>query len=294
MKTERNILVAFLLNLLFSVFECVGGLYTGSVAILSDALHDLGDAMSIGVAWLLERKSKRAPDDTHTYGYGRYSVLGGFLTSAILLAGSLVVIYNATCRLFAPTDIDYNGMILFAVVGAVVNLIAAFVTREGDSLNQRAVNLHMMEDVLGWFVVLVGAVVMRFTDLRVLDPLLSMGVAVFILINAVKNLQEAANLFLEKTPAQIDLDALRKRLTDLEGVCSVHHIHVRSFDGVKHCATLHVVISGDAHEIKDAIRHEMESSGIDHVTIETEKQGEHCHDEVCTLSHTEHHHHHHH
>ena len=294
MKTERNILLAFLLNMLFSVFELVGGIYTGSVAILSDALHDLGDALSIGAAWLLERKSKRSPDDSHTYGYGRYSVLGSILTSVILLLGSAVVIYNAACRLLAPTDIDYNGMILFAVVGVVVNLVAAFVTREGDSMNQRAVNLHMLEDVLGWLVVLVGAVIMRFTDLRFLDPLLSIGVAVFILVNAVKNLKEAVDLFLEKTPQGIELDALRKHLTAVEGVCSVHHIHVRSLDGVKHCASLHAVISGDAHEVKDAIRREMAEFGITHVTIETEMPGEHCHEEACTLSGTEMHHHHHH
>ena len=294
MKTERNILLAFLLNMLFSVFELAGGIYTGSVAILSDALHDLGDALSIGAAWLLERKSKGRPDDTHTYGYGRYSALGGVLTSVILLLGSALVIYNAACRLLAPTEINYDGMILFAVVGMVVNLIAAFATREGDSMNQRAVNLHMLEDVLGWLVVLVGAIVMRFTDLRVLDPILSMGVAVFVLLAAGKNLQEAVTLFLEKTPQGITVETLRKELAEIDGVSSVHHIHVRSLDGVRHCATLHAVVSGDAHEIKAAIRHKMADFGIVHVTIETESQGEHCHEQVCTLSGAEHHHHHHH
>lgn len=294
MKTEHNILIAFILNLLFSVFEVVGGIFTGSVAILSDALHDLGDAMSIGVSWLLERKSKRPPDDSHTYGYGRYSVLGGIVTSMILLLGSCVVIYNAVCRLLVPTPIHYDGMIIFAVIGAAVNLIAAFVTREGDSMNQRAVNLHMLEDVLGWIVVLVGAVVMRFTQLRFLDPVLSMGAAVFILINAVKNLREATSLFLEKTPEEIDISALRERLTALEGVRSVHHIHVRSIDGFQHCATLHAVITADTHRTKDAIRHALEEFGINHVTVETEAEGEHCHEACCSLSGTEQHHHHHH
>lgn len=294
MKTERNILIAFLLNLLFSAFELVGGILTGSVAILSDALHDLGDAMSIGIAWLLERKSKQKPDDTHTYGYSRYSVLGGILTSLILLLGSGVVIYNAVCRLIVPTPIHYDGMILFAVIGVVVNTAAAFVTRGGNSMNQRAVNLHLLEDVLGWLVVLVGAVVMRFTELWVLDPVLSVGVAVFIFINAVKSLQEAACLFLEKTPKEISLSDLRHQLTALVGVSSVHHLHVRSLDGVQHCATLHAVISGDPHDIKAAIRNALAELGIHHVTIETEVQGEHCHEETCNLSGTEKHHHHHH
>jgi cobalt-zinc-cadmium efflux system protein len=150
MKTEKNILLAFLLNLAFSLFEFLGGIFTGSVAILSDAVHDIGDAVSIGVSFFLERKAKRLPDATYTYGYARYSVLGGIITTLILLIGSLAVIYNAVNRLFHPTEIHYNGMILFAIVGVLVNFFAALLTREGNSLNQKAVNLHMLEDVLGW------------------------------------------------------------------------------------------------------------------------------------------------
>ena len=155
MKTEKNILIAFILNLAFSIFEFVGGALTGSVAIVSDAVHDLGDAVSIGASWLLERKSKKQPDEVYTYGYRRFSVMGSLITTVILLVGSGIVIYNAIERIINPVEINYNGMILFAVIGAVVNLIAAFVTKDGDSINQRAVNLHMLEDVLGWLAVLV-------------------------------------------------------------------------------------------------------------------------------------------
>ena len=178
MKTERNILIAFILNLVFSIFEFVGGIITGSVAIMSDAVHDIGDAASIGVSYLLEKKGEK------------YSIIGAFITTFTLLIGSIVTIYNAIRRLFAPTEIHYEGMIVFAIVGVCVNLCAAFVTREGDSLNQKAVNLHMLEDVLGWIVVLVGAIVMRFTDFSLLDPIMSIGVSAFILINAIRNLKE--------------------------------------------------------------------------------------------------------
>lgn len=178
MKTERNILIAFILNLAFSIFEFVGGIITGSVAIMSDAVHDIGDAASIGVSYLLERKGEK------------YSLIGAFITTSTLLLGSIVTIYNAIRRLFVPTEIHYEGMIVFAIVGVCVNLCAAFVTREGDSLNQKAVNLHMLEDVLGWIVVLVGAIVMRFTDFALLDPIMSIGVSAFILINAIRNLIE--------------------------------------------------------------------------------------------------------
>ena len=178
MKTERNILIAFILNLAFSIFEFIGGIITGSVAIMSDAVHDIGDAASIGVSYFLEKKGEK------------YSIIGAFITTFTLLAGSIVTICNAIGRLMEPAKINYDGMIVFAVVGVCVNLCAAFVTREGDSLNQKAVNLHMLEDVLGWIVVLIGAIVMRFTDFALLDPIMSIGVSAFILINAIRNLIE--------------------------------------------------------------------------------------------------------
>ena len=297
MKTERNILIAFILNLTFSVFEFVGGLFTGSVAIISDAVHDVGDAASIGISFLLEKKSKRQPDDKFTYGYARYSVIGSVITTLILLFGSAAVVYNAVGRILNPTKINYDGMIIFAVVGVLVNFAAALFTREGDSLNQKAVNLHMLEDVLGWAVVLVGAVVMRFTDLAVIDPIMSIGVAVFIFINAIRNLKAALDLFLERTPRGIDVGELRGHLVEIDGVLDVHHIHIWSMDGQSNYATMHVVAKGKPHVIKDKVRQELLEYGIAHATLELEAEGEHCHDEHCHVEFSApsgHHHHHHH
>ena len=297
MKTEKNILIAFLLNLTFAVFEFVGGIWSGSVAILSDAVHDLGDAASIGISWLLERKSKRPPDDRYTYGYGRYSVLGSLVTTVILLAGSVLVIYHAVCRIISPTTIHYTGMMLFAVVGVTVNLIAAFVTREGDSLNQKAVNLHMLEDVLGWAVVLVGAIIMRLTDFVLLDPLLSIAVAVFILVHAVGNFREAMDILTEKAPETIQISDIRQHILEIDGVLDVHHIHLWSMDGLHNYATMHLVTNGETHAIKDAVRTELREHGIGHVTLELEREGEQCREPHCAVesaSHTGHHHHHHH
>ena len=298
MKTERNILIAFILNLAFSIFEFVGGFFTGSVAIVSDAVHDIGDAASIGISYFLEKKSKKKPDEHYTYGYARYSVIGSVITTLILLVGSVLVVYNAILRIINPTPINYDGMIIFAVIGASVNFLAAFFTREGDSLNQKAVNLHMLEDVLGWIVVLVGAIIMRFTDISIIDPLMSVGVAVFIFINAFKNLKEAVDLFLEKTPHGIEIDEICEHLIHIEGVQDVHHVHVWSMDGYNNYATLHVVADGDAHEIKEAIREELAEHGIAHATLELESPNEHCHELTCNPKSHEgghgHHHHHHH
>ena len=299
MKTDRNILVAFLLNLAFSVFEFFGGIFTGSVAIISDAVHDIGDAASIGISYFLEKKSKREPDEKYTYGYARFSVVGGVITTLILLFGSVAVIYNAVLRIITPTEIKYDGMIIFAVAGVIVNLAAAFFTHGEGSFGQKAVNLHMLEDVLGWVVVLVGALVMKFTDFSLIDPIMSIGVALFILVNAVKNLSEVLSLFLERTPEGVSVEEIREHVCKIEGVLDAHHIHVWSMDGRSNYATMHIVVSGDTHKVKDAVRAELREHGISHVTLETEAEGEHCHEENCHVeeahgTHGHHHHHHHH
>ena len=295
MKTERNIFLAFILNLAFSIFEFFGGIFTGSVAIISDAIHDIGDAMSIGVSFFLERKSKKQPDEKYTFGYARYSVIGSVITTLILLFGSVMVIYNAVVRMISPTEINYDGMIIFAVIGLLINFVAALLTREGGSLNQRAVNLHMLEDVLGWAVVLIGAIVMRLTDISIIDPIMSIGVAIFILINAIRNLKAVLELFLEKTPHDIDINEIKEHICGLEGVLDVHHIHLWSLDGHNNYATMHVVADGDFHIIKERIRAKLKEHGIGHATLELESMGEDCHNEHChTDTSFEHHHHHHH
>jgi len=290
MKTQRSILIAFLLNLAFSIFELVGGLLTGSVAIISDAFHDMGDAAGIGISWFLEKKSKRQADGQYTYGYSRYSVLGGFITTVILLVGSVTMVINGIRRLIYPTGIHYNGMILFAVVGVLVNSWAALLTHKGESLNQKAVSLHMLEDVLGWVVVLIGAIVIRFTGWAFIDPLMSIGVSVFIFIHTAENLGQIGDVFLEKTP--VDPAMLREQIMNLKGVTDVHHIHIRSIDGYNHCATMHVVT--DRPEVKAQVRHILHENGICHATLELEAPGEPCPEPHCHLHHEHHHEHHHH
>lgn len=295
MKTEKNILIAFLLNLFFAVFEFAGGAFTKSVAIMSDAVHDLGDAMSIGISWALEKKSKKQPDKTHTYGYARYSVIGSVITTVVLLFGSVFMIYHSVLRILHPIAIRYDSMIFIGIFGVIVNGAAAFFTREGNSLNQKAVNLHMLEDVLGWFVVLIGAVVMRFTDIPLIDPLMSLGVSAFILVHALKNLKDSLDIFLEKVPQELDVAEIGEHLLEIEGVEGIHHLHLWSMDGQNHYATLHAVIDADAAKIKQMIRAELAEHNIVHATIETERTDETCTQENCrveTHRATGHHHHH--
>lgn len=297
MKTKNKILTAFVLNLLFSVFEVMGGLFCGSVAIISDALHDLGDALSIGVSYFLEKKSTRGADDRHTYGYGRYSVLGGAFTTVVLLVGSVLVFIVGIGRIIHPVPVRHDGMLAFAVIGVVVNLVAAIVTHGGGSVNQRAVSLHMLEDVLGWIAVLVGAAVMKFTGLDMIDPIISIGVSAFIFAEAVKNLREILDVFLEKVPRDVSVSCVREHLSTIDGVANVHHIHLWSIDGRNICATMHIVTSGDTHLMKKLVRRELEELGVSHATLETERVGEGCGCVRCepiSVSRGEYHHHHHH
>lgn len=294
MKSEKNILIAFILNIGFSIFELLGGFFTNSISIMSDAIHDFGDALSIGISLALEKISKKKPNEKYTYGYVRYSILGALITTIILTIGSIFVIIGGVNRIINPEEINYNGMIIFAVFGVIINLFAAYFTKDGDSINQRAVNLHMLEDVLGWIVVLVGAILMKFTDIRIIDSIMSIGVALFILVNSFKNLKEILDLFLEKTPKNISIEEINHHISEIKGVIDVHHIHIWSIDGVNNYGTMHVRINKNKNEdIKNKIKEELKEHGIDHVTIEIENEDEKCFEENCEVKvrKTAHHHH---
>lgn len=291
MKSDKNILIAFLLNLFFSIFEFIGGVITNSISIVSDSIHDFGDAISIGISYILEKVSKKKPNKKYTYGYLRYSVLGALITTMILLIGSILIIHNAIKRIMNPIDINYSGMILFAIVGVIVNFIAAKVTKHGHSLNQKSVNLHMIEDVLGWIVVLIGAVIMKFTDLSIIDPILSVLVALYIFIHSIKNLKSIIDIFLEKTPSNISIENIKKEILSIDDVINIHHIHIWSMDGFNNYATMHVIVNKNTNKVKDLIRERLKQNNVNHVTIEFEEQNETCKDNDCSTKSIMHHRH---
>ncbi len=281
MKTKAKMLFAFILNFSFAVLEFVGGLLTGSVAITSDAVHDFGDAFSIGCSLFLEKISEKAPDEKYTYGYARFSVLGSLISCVVLLVGSGFVIYNGVLKIINPTTVNHDGMLVFAVIGLVVNGGAFFITHGSNSLNQRATSLHMLEDLLGWIIVLVGAVVIKYTGFVLLDPVMSLALAVFIIVNACKTLFNAFEVFLEKKPSEICLKHLTEQLCNLDGVLDVHHLHVWSIDGQNNYATLHAVVSENSCQVKKALKEELLRHGVCHATVEVEAEGELCDQITC-------------
>ena len=272
---------AFLLNLTFTVIEVAGGLWTNSVAILSDAVHDAGDSLSLGLAWYLQRLAQKRSDARFTYGYRRLSSLGALTTGLVLVVGLGFIVWEAVHRLQQPQPVLAWGVVGLAVVGILFNGAAAWRLRGGRSLNERMVAWHLLEDVLGWAAVLVGGLIMSIWDVPIVDPLLSLGISLFILWNVVRNLRKVGLVFLQAAPPGFDPDDLDRRLTEVPGVVGTHHTHTWTLDGERHVFSTHLVMRADADRaaVVDAKRrvHELlRGQAFEHITVEIELEGETC------------------
>ncbi len=278
-SASKNIVTAFFLNLGFAVVELVGGLATNSVAILSDALHDLGDSASLGVAWVLQKRSNKGRDAKFSYGYKRFSLLGSVFLSGVLLVSSVFIVIEAVRRLGDPQEVHAQGMFWLAVAGIVVNGAAALRLKKGSTLNERAAFLHIMEDVLGWVAVLAASIVLLLVDHPVtqfLDPVISLAITAWVLVNVWRNLRDTFRILLQGVPEEVDTERLTGEILSVEGVEGLHDLHLWSQDGTSHVMTLHVVVSGglsieDFQRIKNEIRAIGRSHSADHVTVEMEQ-----------------------
>lgn len=279
-------LVALSLNVLFVIIEFVGGLLTGSISILSDALHDLGDSLSLGMAIYIERISNRGRDRHFSYGYKRFSLLSALLLSLMLLVGSGFVIYSAVGRLIEPSMPDVEGMLLLAVLGFGINGFAAWRMSRGQSLSERAIRLHLLEDVLGWAAVLVVSIVMYFVELPILDPLLSLAITGWILYNVYFNLRDTFRILLQGVPSGVDTEGFEREVRSLDGVLDVHDLHLWTLNGEENIASVHAVYrrhlsNEELAELKDHIRHIALEHQIHHITIELDTEGISCGMEDC-------------
>ena len=285
-NSTRHISLAFFLNLVFTIIEIIGGFLTNSVAIISDALHDFGDTISLAAAWYLQKVSNRGRDRYYTYGYKRFSLLGAIFISVMLIVGAVFIIKESIERLLTPDEVNAQGMMYLAILGIIVNGIAVLRLRKGTSLNEKAVYLHMLEDVLGWIAVLVVSIVMIFINAPILDPILSIGITIWVLFNVYKNLKKTFRILLQEVPQDIDMDTLEKEIISLHGILSVHDLHLWSLDGENNIVTLHAVLpdnfsSKTQQDLKIEIREACERFHIRHATIEFETEGEECVFEEC-------------
>jgi len=277
----KNIKVAFFLNLFFTLFEIVGGFFTNSMAILSDAVHDLGDCLSLGLAWYFQKVSNKGSDSSYSYGYKRFSLMGAVINSIVLIVGSIFILTAAIPRIFHPEETHVAGMFFLAIVGVLVNGLAFIRLKKGSSLNEKVVSLHFLEDVLGWVAILIGAVIMHFFDLPVIDSLLSVGIAFFVLFNVYKNIRQTLHIILQGIPADIDIEEISKQLQEFKGIEDIHDLHVWSVDGNYNILTVHVVLNSllekdKITELKGKIRNSLKQKGIQHATIEFETSNERC------------------
>ena len=273
--------VAFFLNLIFAIFEIAGGLWTNSLAIFSNALHDLGDTFSLGFSWYMEKYSQKERDRFFSYGYQRFSLLSALINTMILVGGSFFIVSEAIPRLIHPERSVVHGMLILAVAGILVNGMAALRLKGGKTFVARVVIWHFLEDVLGWVAVLVVAATLLFRDIPILDPILSILIATYVLYNVIRNLKRTLALFLQAVPENIDIEEVERRLRVIDNVKSVHHTRIWSLDGIHHVLTTHIVVDGkatrdDIWQTKCAIKSLTEKMDFAHSTVEVEYEGEAC------------------
>lgn len=282
----KNIKTAFFLNLAFTIIELIGGLFVNSVAILSDAIHDLGDSLSLGLSWYFQKLSKKGRDKSFSYGYKRFALLGAIINSMVLLCGSLIIIIETVPRIWSPEMPDTKGMILLSILGIVFNGMAVLKMKSGDSINEKVVFLHLLEDVLGWVAVLIGSLVMMYFKIALIDPLLSLMITMFILYNVYKNIKNSFRVILQGSPKILDHNVIKSYILTLNNVIDVHDFHTWSLDGSYHIATIHIVVKEGTSiehqcQIKTQVRHYLKERSIDHMTIEIDQEEEICELENC-------------
>lgn len=277
--SSRNILVALGLNVVFTVIEFSGGILTGSVAILADAIHDLGDSVALVVAYGLERYAKRNRDEHYSYGYGRYSLLSALISGLVLVLGGILVLREAIPRLWGAPLPKVNGMIGLAILGVLVNGFAAWRLSRGKTTNEKVLSWHLIEDTLGWGATLVGAGLMRVFAWPIIDPLLAIFVSLFVLWNAVRNLREVLRLLLQGMPVNFDRARFEQDVLAIPGVRALHDLRGWSLDGASSVLSLHLVLNVDLPgmlPIKKLVHGVAGRHGVRHITIETECVGEAC------------------
>ena len=274
----------FFLNVSFTIIEFIGGWLTNSTAIMADAVHDLGDSLSIGFAWILSRFSDKEASDRFSYGYRRLTLFGALINSIVLVIGSVWVLFEAIPRLSNPEMPMAEGMLGLALLGVAVNGYAVFKLKAGKTLNEKVLTWHLLEDVLGWVAVLIVSIVLLFVDLPILDPLLSIGFTLFILFNVLKNLKTTLALFLQATPDEEVQNNIEKAIKAIPEINGIHHMHFWSLDGESHVLTAHLELAHNFEvdkliSLKQQVAKELSSYNLSHTTIEFEFPQETCRDE---------------
>ena len=270
MKTKRAVWLAFFLNLSYAIVEFIAGGVFGSSAVLADSVHDLGDAIVIGLSAFLETISNREEDSHYTLGYKRFSLLGALVTAVILMTGSVLVILENITKLFNPQPVDDEGILWLGIIAVSINVLASLVVRKGKTKNESILSLHFLEDTLGWLAVILMAIVLRFTDWYILDPLLSLVISIFILSKAIPRFWSTLKIFLDAVPEGVDIKQVKSDLEQLDHVTSINQLNLWTMDGLEKNAIVHVCLKEiEQMELcKESIRSKLKDCGFQNITIE--------------------------
>ena len=272
MSSKFAVWLAFVLNFSFAIIEFIFGGLFGSSAILADAVHDLGDALAIGISAFLESISNREEDSHYTLGYKRFSLLGAILTAVILITGSSLVILENISKLIESQPVDHEGMLWLGVIAIAINLTASLIVRKGQTKNESILSLHFLEDTLGWLAVIVVAIILRYTDWYFLDPLLSLLISAFILSKALPRFWSTLKIFLDAVPEGVDIQQVKSDLEQLDHVTSINQLNLWTMDGLEKNAIVHVCLKEMEHmeTCKESIRIFLKDCGFQNITIEVD------------------------
>ena len=272
MSSKTSIWLAFFLNLSYAIVEFIAGGIFGSSAVLADSVHDLGAAIAIAISALLETISNREEDRQYTLGYKRFSLLGAMLTAVILMIGSVLVILENVTKIVHPQPVNEKGILWLGIIAVAINVLASLVVRKGKTKNESILSLHFLEDTLGWLAVILMAIILRYTDWYILDPLLSLVISIFILSKAIPRFWSALKIFLDAVPEGVDIKQVKKDLEQLDHVASVNQLNLWTMDGLEKNAIVHVCLEEIEHieYCKESIRNLLKDYGFQNVTIEVD------------------------
>ncbi|MBW7579705.1 cation diffusion facilitator family transporter [Streptococcus sp. IMAU 99125] len=272
MKAKYTVWLAFFLNLTYAIVEFIAGGVFGSSAVLADSVHDLGDAIAIGISAFLESISNREEDSHYTLGYKRFSLLGAMITAVILMTGSVLVILENIAKIFHPQSVNDEGIFWLGIIAITINVLASLVIRKGQTKNESILSLHFLEDTLGWVAVILMAIVLRFTDWYILDPLLSLAISFFILSKALPRFWSTLKIFLDAVPEGVDIQKIKTDLAELDHVASINQLNLWTMDGLEKNAIVHVCLKEMEHmeTCKESIRIFLKDCGFQNITIEVD------------------------
>lgn len=265
-----NVTLAFLLNFGFSILELVGGIITGSTAILSDAVHDFGDSIALALSFVFEKVGKRRANEKYTYGYKRISLIGAFINIIVLSVGTIFVFSEALQSLVNPMPVKAEGMLLLSFIGIAINGASVFRMKGSKKILDKTVMMHLMEDLLGWIAVLVVSIVIYFTNWYILDPILSLGICIIIGRNIYVNLKTAILIIMQRVPDEDLYEEIKEHLMEMNEIEKIEKLNMWTMDGEMHVVTASIktLENTDKNYVLNKVKEMLNNEGINESTIE--------------------------